>query len=463
MKPSLFQRLKTLVCYEIDAFEQRLKRLRSAHFPSDIAVEFVQLLSQEISTQQKALAKISSDYLLDEIGAGQRLQSEHRKLVARLQLLSSLENAETQAVPWSLVPSIERIAADMIPDRRMLTTSISDLNYGIRWYSVPKSSIQKFLILELPAVHRTNALLHVLVGHEFFHPLLEDFFGEWQPKALPRIRNSLKEILEKSPVPKDLFFPQRLDELVEIVRQAWKRALEELMCDMGCTAVFGPAAQFAMLSLALGSTFDEIPSSQGQFYPPWRFRLRVAYRYGIEKGDGQTSLEALLKILEQDNSLQETKRRLEEELDVLREIVGEDTDIRTIEKSPLLKIAYDEVDSVLEEAWQFVADLATNVQDAWTAHVHELPAHLHSLDIAVPPSEVRQPGARMGVPSTLSAIALAAWMAELTSVTEESIGLPVDMRRYKRLCRLMLKAFEDVELKRHFDAQQPCQSDLDES
>lgn len=462
MKPSLFQRLKTLVCYEIDAFEQRLKRLRSAHFPSDIAVEFVQLLSQEILAQQEALAKISSDYSVDQIGAGQRLQSEHRKLVARLQLLSSLENAETQAVPWSLVPSIERIAADMIPDRRMLTTSIGDLNYGIRWYSAPKSSIQKFLILELPAVHRTNTLLHVLVGHEFFHPLLEHFFAEWQPKILPKIRDSVKEILEKSSVPKDLFFRQRLDELVEYVRQAWKRALEELMCDMGCAAVFGPAALFAMLSLALGSSFDEMPSPQGQFYPPWRYRLRVAYRYGIEKGNGQSSLETLLEMLDRDDSLREMKRRLQEELEVLRELVDHDTDIRTIEKSQLLKIAYDEVGSVLDEAWQSASDLAKNVQDAWTAHVDELPIHLHNLEMAVPPSEMRQPGARMGTPSTLSAIALAAWMAELKSVTEESIGLPVDLRRYKRLCRLMLKAFEDVELKRYFDSQQSCHNAIDE-
>jgi hypothetical protein len=68
----------------------------------------------------------------------------------------------------------------------------------------------------------------------------------------------------------------------------------------------------------------------------------------------------------------------------------------------------------------------------------------------VPPSEVRDPGILSGAGASLQAIAVATWLFELHLEQARFNSSEAAIKEYSRCCRLMLKAFEDAELKRRF-------------
>jgi hypothetical protein len=151
------------------------------------------------------------------------------------------------------------MAAALMPGRQLLTTCASDFNFSITW-RIDRTSVAGlgvFDILELPAVHKTNAFLHVLVGHELFHPLLEDFFAVEQPTVYANLRAPCAAFIKSQQAHGALFDAKRLDEMVEVGVRIWRRAVEELMCDMGCAVLFGPAAILAMSSWLLSGNLDE--------------------------------------------------------------------------------------------------------------------------------------------------------------------------------------------------------------
>jgi hypothetical protein len=270
-----FFRLQTLVAFEIDRFRETLKRLSASHFPSAVALKLINELFSFLAESETSLANIAADFREDPEGAGSRLRSEHRKLLGKFWYLEAIEDARTECVPWSIIPSIERLAGKLITERELLATATTEFNYGIRWNEKTPTGLGKFYILSLPRVHRANPFLHVLIGHEFIHPLLNEFFNREYKKVSVQIRDGCLQILRSQGETEDLFTPPRLDQLVEVTLGIWRRALEEIMCDLGCGAIFGPAALLSSSYFALSQNLDEQPSPEGQFYPPWRYRLRV--------------------------------------------------------------------------------------------------------------------------------------------------------------------------------------------
>lgn len=100
----------------------------------------------------------------------------------------------------------------------------------------------------------------------------------------------------------------------------------------------------------------------------------------------------------------------------------------------------------LERARQFVQKLAAGVPDRWTDTIEQTPGLLRRLALLVPPSELIQAEKRTSIAASLSAIVLACWIERLVMEQNNMLGI----RAYRRLCRLMLKAIEDAELKRQF-------------
>jgi hypothetical protein len=470
MQQSLFRQLRTLVAFEVDCFERRLRNLRSAHYPSEIAIRFIDGLKTELETQRARINQCVEDYSLDPKHQGENLKSQHRLLTEKLTYINCLERAQTQEVPWSLVPSIERLAATLLPGKQLLTTCTHDFNYSIHWYRTPKSAIQQFLVLELPAIHKTNALLHILVGHELLHPLLEDFFKRETPQVAARLKTAC-EAMSSSGVPEALR-NQPLGELVETARDIWQRALEELMCDMGCAAIFGPAALFASIAFVVGSDLDDCPSAVGAFYPPPRFRIRQVLRYAFdeecadnawweptnpERNNSQeipnklSPLQRLSELLGKQN-FPWAMRILREHMRVIGEEVRKKTDLDLIAKNPLVCLAYKEVKGSLATAWEYVRDTVQSTGVGWLETIEEVPELLRSLERLVPPGEIRdRDNAHHTRAAPLSAISIAAWLYQLNQEVRAGSDPEGDLlTSYHRLCRLMLKAFEDVELKREY-------------
>jgi hypothetical protein len=283
---------------------------------------------------------------------------------------------------------------------------------------------------------------------------------------MTRLRGAL------DPVRKQLQLERRrFDELVEYVRYVWQRAMEELMCDMGCAAVFGPAAVFAGMMLHMGGNLDEPPSAEGSFYPSPRFRLREVLRYAFQALDNDATESADAHAAQpdvkpvarfagvlKDRGFAWAHDLVQEQFEMIKAEVRKETDLPEINQNPLLKMAYEQVERSLGEAWDHVRNKATSAGTLWLETIDDVPDLLRSIELLVPPGEIRQrtddDANRLRIRSpSLSAIAIAMWLCQLREDGARNPKLGDDeLGVYHRLCRLMLKAFEDVELRLEYDS-----------
>jgi hypothetical protein len=201
------------------------------------------------------------------------------------------------------------------------------------------------------------------------------------------------------------------------------------------------------LSFSLGSNLDELPGSD--LYPPWRYRLRTSMKYGFELGSGKTANSELNSRLKSDPLLSGVAEKFDELFRLIQSEVANISDVQLLDSNALLKIAYTEVDLLLPGAWNYVESTVSSAGIGWTSCIPEIPALVHYLKLMVPPSEVRQTGQLSGSAATLSAIAIATWLSELAREMNDKAS-DTDLADYRRSCRLLLKSFEDSELKRSF-------------
>jgi hypothetical protein len=449
VKDLFFCRLQTQITYEISSFEEQLRHLRAADYPTDVPKRLIDDLLSELNGQKQILQEIAADFENDSRGAGDRLQSEHRKITYRFaEYTTAIENAQTQRVPWGFVPGIESLANVMNPGHALITSSTDVFTYSIRYRPRPATGgADSFNALSVPALHRFDSLLHVLVGHELFHPLLSSFFDAQQPAVLDRLRVACQPLVTSAaslPGKETI----RLDQWVEFARDVWVRAMEELMCDMGCAAVFGPAGLLATWSFAIGRNLDQLPQAKYRLYPPWRYRVRTMIRHPLDDPTGVDARNTLMERLESDLLLRPIAQQFRRYWDTITEAVAVEDDINAINRIDVLRIAYNEVASSLSPAWDFVSALVNRCQVSWTRTYEEIPKLLTLLKAQVPPSEIRSADQLCGSAASLSSIASAAWLYQLSC---EGTGVgSVDVSQYERSCRLMLKAFDDAELKRQY-------------
>jgi hypothetical protein len=349
MPSGFFHQLHLSVAFEIDAFDNRLNQLRAGDYPTSAADSLIKRLIDDCRDQRARIKQIVNDLPNDAKGAFDRLRSEHRKLIYRLPLLVNLENAQTRRVPWSFVPSIESFAKVLLPGRLVLTSSDVELNYSISWTQGAASGKQPYAVLFVPAIHRIDAFLHVLIGHELFHPTLSPFLANEQSSVLAPLRAACEQYLKGQPPMGPLFERQRLDEMVETVRYIWLRALEELVCDLGCAAIFGPAAVLASMSFFLSHNFDDVPSYP-EYYPPFRYRLRTMLDYPFRNDWGKPALDDLLTLLSSFPDLTDVVSAFQTYWQTIASEAATTSDLTAIDSNIYSQIAYSQVASVLDSA-----------------------------------------------------------------------------------------------------------------
>jgi hypothetical protein len=422
--------------YDLDRFQLYLKRLDALDFPSASAKDRIQHLGKQLGDTESKLKAIEQDYSADPIGASDRLVSEYRKLVRNRSQLEVLDRARSDEVPWSLVPSIEKLANQIMPSRDLLLTTTPDMNYMVSW---SPSAAHNFVTIYLPGLHRANAFLHILIAHELFHPIVEPFVVSEQSNIDTKLRDECKKLVGKSAQP--LFDQQRLDQLVHYTLQAWQQILRELMCDMGAVAIFGPAALWTISSFAATCELDLEPAPETQFYPPWRRRLATAIEYLKEKEDLENKLNQLAETLREATHTTHADA-------VLAGIQDEEklTKVPTAAPTnPLIQIAYDCMNESLDRAKSEVKRLSESYPRRWSSSIEEVASLIGRLELMVPPCEIIESGKHESQPASFSAILTAAWVKRLTL---ETTGL--ELSKYRELCRLTLKAIEDADLKSDF-------------
>lgn len=443
--------LRLQVELELRSIQKRLHDLAVRDYPSTVGPDLISELSAVVRDHGHEIQRISEDYALDPLGASSTLRSEHRKLMVLLSFLDFIANAETRNVPWSLVRSVERMSEALQPDRKLLITSpIQSPTYAIHWW-------KSYGILEVPAVHRLNALFHVLVGHEIFHPLVESHLEDvYYSQVANRVKDEcfryLKSVSSGELGP--LFLISKLTELMEYVREVWRKAMKEIMCDMGCVALFGPAGLLATARYALPYDPDEVPQIENGFYPPWRYRIRAAREYAFLDPASHACFDDLQARMAAKADLADCASRLNDELRRLQDFCEDKSDIRSIETHPLVKIAYDQVSLELQNGWSLVNSIVQAGNVHWQSFYKEVPDHVRNLRLRVPSCEVRKDGELIGRPAALSAVVIAGWLVDLgEQALREEKSIEESVERYLTHCRLIFKSCEDAETKRVFDSE----------
>lgn len=441
MKPHQFSRVLLHTRFELDRFGTTLSRLEAHDFPSCVAKLLIDLQKAESEKAQTVLNTIAADFDDDAVGAAARLLSEYRKIMQRRRYLDVLEKARSDEVPWSLVPSIERMAASLLEGRPVLVTTTPDMNYMVSWSRLPNQLVTVYL----PKLHRANAFLHVLIGHELFHPVVDGFFVHEKLIVTPKLRNECKQLLATVHGEPDLFSQKRLDAVLTYAMEQWERGVTELMCDMGAAALFGPAALWTISGFAAAQDLDVPPTHENQFYPPWRMRVKAVFDYIMQVEKGGPLLEQVVKGLHK-AELTGHGDALMQSLSDENAICADDEIAKRPFADPLTIKVYENVADSLVRGREFVQNAVKKMPERWPDTCEQIPQLLKRLALLVPPSELIEAGKHTSRAASLSAIVLTCWIERLVMERNNSLGLP----EYRRLCRLMLKAIEDAELKREF-------------
>ncbi len=441
MNPHQFSRVLLHTQFELDRFEMALCQLEAQYFPSDVAGIVIASQKKEREDASTALKVIQADFEDDPDGAAARLLSEYRKIMQRRRYLEVLEKARSDEVPWSLVPSIERLASSILKGWPVLITTTPDMNYMVSWSRQPN----KLITVYLPKLHRANAFLHVLIGHELFHPIVDGFLPNEKSIITPKLREVCQQLLTEADGEPDLFSKQRLDTLLAYTLKQWEQGVTELMCDMGAAALFGPSALWTISGFAASQNLDAPPSPENQFYPPWRMRVKTVFDYIMQIDGGEQLFQSIGAALKQAD-LNVHSGVLSKSIEDERQIFAEDELAKHPLTDPLTVKVYELVEESLVRGRDFVKEAANEMPNRWTESYEQLPHLLNRLSLLVPPSELLEAGRQKSRAAALSAIVLACWIERLVMERANKLGL----KEYRRLCRLMLKAIEDAELKREF-------------
>ncbi len=401
MKTIQFARVLLHVRFEIDRFEAALRKLASYDYASSEAHDFIRFETEELKAISDAVDITEQDFQLDPDGAGHRLVSIYRVFSNIRASLEVLERARTDEVPWSLIPSTLNLAKEILPGKKVLITTTVHMNYEIMWYEGPSNP---FVMIFMPRLHRSNAFLHIALGHELFHPAISAFFTTEISNVMLPIHQVCVKLAAGGSTSHT-----RFDLLTDEATDCWERAVTELMCDMGCVEIFGPAAIWTLASFASVHPLDGEPSP-GQYYPPWRLRLQVALRYLDQCTSGKV-LESLLDELKS-AGLERYAQAVENVQRETEDWLSQPPDPPVITWQPLTSAVYPIVESSIPRAMGHIARVGQAITANWQATIPQVPFLVKRLAQLVPPSEAPPTSADAPEPGSLTAIVTACWFSE---------------------------------------------------
>ena len=406
------------------------------------------------------------------------------KIVA--QELRYVEGARTERLPWSIVASFEKLVAAFLPDIQIMLRAMWQYNYAFhmlnqgavyRRYLAPYADYvpdvdlesvvfcemqRPFHIISFPSLEQKHILLHCLLGHEIGHLLVGRFITKEREAAFvatiqPDVAKLAEEELSTFPATnEDVRKALREQIVLRFLQEAlfhWRRALEELLSDATGIMLFGPAALFSTLDLAIQTSLDVAPSADTDYYPPWRMRLRENLRLLDEPGGWFPVADALFR------GDAERARRVNDRVLLVRSMVGIESDKAEISKSRLAVRAYAEVEKTVAEGHAYLLDdcgLKSHRPSAATLY-ERLPVLVERLDQRIPPNAFEQTVGDTRVAS-FAEILNAAWFHKVSmSPFDQSTGKldPNGVAARNLMNNLTLKAIEFANLATEYTEWKP--------
>lgn len=381
--------------------------------------------------------------------------------------LDYLDNAHTAQAPRGLVQMLERLRGKIYPKSVLLVAPQVEYNYTI-WDLLPAlKNLTKQLpdaktwdtlfspfegpinVVCFPRIERENILLHAIFGHEFGHPIADEFLDQHEKEpayktqlsaAREEIRKRFAQHLSAHPDPMDrLDMEIRLfDELVHVYR----RALQELISDAVGILLFGPSALFAAIDVLVPGGLDDLPASP-ESYPPTRYRLRCMRE--VLRQDNQLDR---LKAIAYGEQLGPVGVAVRQFIQYIEALTDANDDLQRLKGNDLFDVAYNWVAKSLPSALDFAK---TSLRDhCFIAGL--IDSHLHGalerLHLEVPPGEI-------GTYPNLSLIdwrlaLLAGWLYKIYLASQAIRPWSDRQRKPDPTQRLTLKGIEDCLLREEY-------------
>lgn len=377
--------------------------------------------------------------------------------------LRYVDGAMATKLPWSLPQPLERLSEKILPGTNLMLRPQWKYNYSIlvsdlgELYREELDKVlstdtvtqifagfpSKFHIISFPAVERRTALLHCDLGHEIGHLVAKKFLEleEQTSTYLVDLRRRIATQVEsEAPGEKPpLVVHEMVQERLELAAAVRWFGLAEIISDIFAMRLLGPAALFALFQMAISDSLDLPPDEDTSFYPPWRTRLRHALRTLKKAG-----LVPITKGADQTPETAQVCERVQRRVDEIEDLTSRESDLRAIRHDPVVSLAYESIDSAINEVEQFLQQEYGGtflIPEELYRDAYHL---VHRLSQRIPPNAIETTSFDSR-PASLVTILNAAWLYRISSLTDPFANgvLNEDFQKeYRILNRLTLKAIE---------------------
>jgi len=403
-----------------------------------------------------------------------------------------VESARTTQLPWQVIPSFEKLVVLLRRRGKVMLRPMWRYNYvtivsnlrdlylaELQPYEliyVPEIDVESkiiaplgeaFHIISFPALERDNILLHSVIGHELGHLLATELVESVKQPFLAEVRDRIEQQTDldlasddkNAGTPRRRLKRDRLTKNINNTLTYFERAAEEIVADAVGAVLFGPAAVFSIFDVAVQHEFDLEPTSDNDYYPPWRRRIREILRVAdkiapslLQAGSGLFRMPSPMGLQERAQDLQLSSdgraSLVNTRISTLREIAKVSTDESVIAANSFANIAYTAlqpyVDRCVSEVQRILGKNAFNEDQVRRT----LPSLIERLDAGVTPNaEHDNPSlkfSRVGLVDVLNSAWYHKASLSVTPITPEDRGLLEQVRSQRN--RLTLKAIEFVNI-----------------
>jgi dCTP deaminase len=489
----------------VQAGRARCKQLVAADFVSDAPRNLIQALQNTFEHLAKAIPAVMS--AIDWAGDATQVEKDinvlrvldnHAKVCASH--IRYVESARTERLPWQIIPSFERLVRHLKPGAQVMLRPMWKYNYStmvtnlrdfylsyLRAYEfyLPDIDVESVLaplgsafhIISFPALERDNILLHSLLGHEIGHLIADSLVKADAPdflaRALPEIEKATENDLANKPfakaMPPLIYSSVKAKVLAENSRIClffWSRALEEILSDIVGAILFGPAALFSTLELAIQFGFDLKPSSGNEYYPPWRTRIREVFTVVSDIASSLLNVDATLFKMESPLALGEISSSLgltadkradlvNARVQAIKEIAASDDDKAQIDKDDLSRIAYAALRDYIVKHTASIKALVGKMVFNEKGISTSLPPLIERLDAGITPNAIHDIPYRKSTSVGIVEVLNSAWYHKTSLSVSANNTLEVELLEGVRgqRNRLTLKSIEYVFLSQSYQAE----------
>jgi dCTP deaminase len=403
-----------------------------------------------------------------------------------------VESARTTHLPWQVIPSFEKLVELLRPRGKVMLRPMWHYNYvtivsnlrdlylaELQPYElsyIPEVDVESkiiaplgdaFHIISFPALERNNILLHSVIGHELGHllatELVESVKKPFLAEVLDRIEQETDLELAKdgknAGIPSRRLKRDRLTKNINDTLTYFERAAEEIVADAVGAVLFGPAAVFSIFDVAVQHEFDLEPTSDNDYYPPWRRRIREILRVAdniapsllkAESGLFRMASPIGLQDRAQDLQLSSDERAtlVNTRISTLRDIAKDTSDESVIATNSFADIAYTALQPYLDKCVSEVRKTLGNNAFNEDQVRPTLPSLIERLDAGVTPNaEHDNPSlkfSRVGLVDVLNSAWYHKASLSVTPITPKDRELLEQVRSQRN--RLTLKAIEFVNI-----------------